>query len=218
MYKSDFSVIFADVKNLTNNIKETVSDCSNEQKVTANNEIAILIHSAIMCGNEYSGWKTTKSYYELIDFSILSNDILEQMTREIIEICNRNETMHIMLWYPISQLLFWGNENVKKELTNGLSVKSALGTKYTDVQNMIKKHLSDDVATQVMKNSIKDSMMLSNQSISTKQSTSPRCPTCGSTNVSKISSGKKAFGFAVVGFFSSNFGKIMECKNCGYKW
>lgn len=46
----------------------------------------------------------------------------------------------------------------------------------------------------------------------------PKCPTCGSTNVRKISTGKKAFGFAMVGLFSSNLGKTMECKNCGCKW
>lgn len=46
----------------------------------------------------------------------------------------------------------------------------------------------------------------------------PKCPTCGSTNVNKISGVKKAAGFMTVGVFSSNFGKTMECKNCGYKW
>ena len=46
----------------------------------------------------------------------------------------------------------------------------------------------------------------------------PKCPTCGSTNIEKISAGKKAIGFVAVGVFSSNFGKTMHCKNCGYKW
>lgn len=46
----------------------------------------------------------------------------------------------------------------------------------------------------------------------------PRCPTCNSTNVQKISVAKKATGFALVGIFSSNFGKTMQCKNCGYKF
>ena len=51
-----------------------------------------------------------------------------------------------------------------------------------------------------------------------KQQNTPKCPTCGSTNVGKISAGKKAIGFVAVGVFSSNFGKTMKCKNCGYKW
>lgn len=46
----------------------------------------------------------------------------------------------------------------------------------------------------------------------------PKCPTCGSTNVEKISTAKKAFGFVMVGLFSSNLGKTMHCRNCGYKW
>ena len=61
----------------------------------------------------------------------------------------------------------------------------------------------------------------SNKNASTPQPTPknvPKCPTCGSTNVEKISTAKKAFGFAMVGLFSSNLGKTMECKNCGYKW
>ena len=46
----------------------------------------------------------------------------------------------------------------------------------------------------------------------------PKCPTCGSANIEKISAGKKAIGFVAVGVFSSNLGKTMHCKNCGYKW
>lgn len=55
-------------------------------------------------------------------------------------------------------------------------------------------------------------------SYKTKQQNIPKCPTCGSTNVHPISSSKKAIGFLTVGVFSSNFGKTMHCKNCGYKW
>ena len=51
-----------------------------------------------------------------------------------------------------------------------------------------------------------------------KQQNTPKCPTCGSTNIEKISAGKKAIGFVAVGVFSSNFGKTMHCKNCDYKW
>ena len=51
-----------------------------------------------------------------------------------------------------------------------------------------------------------------------KQQNTPKCPTCGSTNIEKISAGKKAIGFVAVGVFSSNFGKTMYCKQCGYKW
>lgn len=53
---------------------------------------------------------------------------------------------------------------------------------------------------------------------STVSDSVPHCPACNSTNVTKISIAKKATGFALIGIFSSNFGKTMHCKNCGYKW
>lgn len=47
---------------------------------------------------------------------------------------------------------------------------------------------------------------------------SPKCPACGSTNVVKISTTKKIVSVELVGLASSNIGKQMECKNCGYKF
>lgn len=46
----------------------------------------------------------------------------------------------------------------------------------------------------------------------------PRCPTCSSTNIQKISLTSKAIGGAAFGIFSSNIRNTMKCKNCGYKW
>ena len=52
----------------------------------------------------------------------------------------------------------------------------------------------------------------------TTQQNIPKCPTCGSTNVKKISGGKRWFGVGLFGLASSNVGKTYECKNCQYKW
>lgn len=46
----------------------------------------------------------------------------------------------------------------------------------------------------------------------------PKCPTCQSTNVKKISITKKVVGGTLFGLFSSDVRKTMHCKNCGYKW
>lgn len=46
----------------------------------------------------------------------------------------------------------------------------------------------------------------------------PKCPTCNSTNIEKISTTKKIFGGAMFGLFSSDVRNTMYCKNCGYKW
>ena len=46
----------------------------------------------------------------------------------------------------------------------------------------------------------------------------PTCPTCGSTNVQKISGTKRWLSTGLFGLASSDVGKTMKCKNCGYKW
>lgn len=46
----------------------------------------------------------------------------------------------------------------------------------------------------------------------------PKCPTCGSLQVEKISTGKKVVGGALFGLFSSDVRNTMYCKSCGCKW
>ncbi len=55
-------------------------------------------------------------------------------------------------------------------------------------------------------------------SILEEQSRVPKCPTCGSTNVQKISGTKRWLTTGLFGLASSDVGKTMCCKNCGYKW
>ena len=51
-----------------------------------------------------------------------------------------------------------------------------------------------------------------------QQSSVPRCPTCGSTNIKKISGTKRWVTTGMFGLGSSNVGKTMQCGNCGYKF
>lgn len=46
----------------------------------------------------------------------------------------------------------------------------------------------------------------------------PKCPTCGSTAVAKISDMKKGVSMALWGVFSNEFGKTYQCNNCGHRW
>lgn len=57
------------------------------------------------------------------------------------------------------------------------------------------------------------------QSISEAKSIpKPKCPTCGSADVEKISIASKAVGGYMWGIFSSNVRNTFKCNNCGYKW
>lgn len=53
---------------------------------------------------------------------------------------------------------------------------------------------------------------------SKSKNNTPKCPTCGSANIEKISLGKKAVSGAMFGLFSSNIRNTFQCNNCGYKW
>lgn len=54
--------------------------------------------------------------------------------------------------------------------------------------------------------------------INNKQENIPKCPTCGSTNIQKISTTRRLVTTSLFGLASSDIGKTMLCKNCGYKW
>ena len=54
--------------------------------------------------------------------------------------------------------------------------------------------------------------------VSSQPSGVPKCPTCGSTNIKKISGGKRWLTTGIFGLASSDVGKTMQCNKCGAKW
>lgn len=46
----------------------------------------------------------------------------------------------------------------------------------------------------------------------------PKCPTCQSTDIKKISSAKRVTHGLTFGLLSKTAFSQFECKNCGYKW
>ena len=46
----------------------------------------------------------------------------------------------------------------------------------------------------------------------------PKCPTCGSTNISNIGTLERGVSVGLFGLFSGKIGKTKKCNHCGYKW
>ncbi len=46
----------------------------------------------------------------------------------------------------------------------------------------------------------------------------PKCPTCNSNNLKKISTTSKVVNTAVFGLFGTKRFKQFHCNNCGYEW
>lgn len=51
-----------------------------------------------------------------------------------------------------------------------------------------------------------------------EQSNIPKCPTCGSTNISKISTLNRMVSTGLFGLASSKIGKTHKCNLCGTMW
>lgn len=46
----------------------------------------------------------------------------------------------------------------------------------------------------------------------------PKCPTCQSTNIHRISSGERAVSIIGLGIFSKKINKSFKCNGCGCTW
>ena len=81
------------------------------------------------------------------------------------------------------------------------------------IESMIELHDTD-----IIEYESKMSQFRNQVSQKEQHSNIPKCPTCNSTNIQKISGTKRFVTTGLFGLASSNVGKTMECKNCGAKW
>ena len=102
--------------------------------------------------------------------------------------------------------------NLSKE---DFDIITSISKDITFLESMINLKDSDPIEYQLKISQFKASLL---QTKVVDDSNKPHCPTCGSTNIEKISFGKKAFGGAMFGIFSSDVRNTMHCKNCGAKW
>ena len=79
------------------------------------------------------------------------------------------------------------------------------------LQAMIKLKESDPIEYQLKLSQFKSSQQV-------KEDNRPKCPTCGSMNLSKFSTASKAGSVALWGLFSQKVKKTWHCSNCGYEW
>ena len=63
-----------------------------------------------------------------------------------------------------------------------------------------------------------DAKMAHGKAILEEQSRVPKCPSCGSNNISKIGIINRMVSTGLFGLASSKIGKTHKCNNCGYTW
>lgn len=68
------------------------------------------------------------------------------------------------------------------------------------------------------KNDAMEASIAKGKAILEKQSQVAHCPSCGSTNISKIGTVSRMISTGIFGLASSKIGKTHKCNNCGTTW
>lgn len=85
------------------------------------------------------------------------------------------------------------------------------------LEAMIELKKNDPIEYQLKMSQFKANLK-QQESSKVEEDTPPKCPTCGSTNIQKISGTKRWLSTGLFGIASSDIGKSMVCRSCGYKW
>lgn len=81
-----------------------------------------------------------------------------------------------------------------------------------------KKQIYDEIKKFDDENPLSPQQIAYNNAVARELLNKPKCPTCSSKNVQKISSISKAGSVALFGIFSQKVKHQFKCNNCGYEW
>lgn len=110
------------------------------------------------------------------------------------------------------------------DTVGGLSFLKKLTSCDDDTAKKLWEDLNSDYGTSETNPMIKANEELTPQeiarvnAIAREWQNKPKCPTCSSTNIKKISTTSKLAGAVTLGLFSKTARSQFQCKNCGYKW
>lgn len=85
------------------------------------------------------------------------------------------------------------------------------------IDAMIDLHEKDPIEYGIKMSQIQNQVN-QQKAIQNQTDNTPKCPTCGSRNIEKISATSKAIGAGLFGIFSKTARCQFKCKSCGYKW
>ena len=120
---------------------------------------------------------------------------------------------------PTDNKCLFCNSELKESniLCNELEVLDQVSSDLSFFEAMIELKEKDPIEFQLKLSQFKTQTQ-QQESVRVMNDNRPKCPTCNSTNIKKISVGKKAVGGFMFGLLSSDVRKTMCCNNCGYKW
>ena len=107
--------------------------------------------------------------------------------------------------FPLSRYLYYQEELIREDFYYGKLDSQKDYSAFKDREQFDKDYLDGKI-------------LESNHQINRQASNTPKCPTCGSTNIHKISTGERMVSVGMLGLFSKKINKSFKCNKCGYTW
>lgn len=108
---------------------------------------------------------------------------------------------------------------VPDEYVDGYAIKDSLKEQF--IKNIVKSSPNFDQVCWDRRETFKEIQKHNNELLENdkvKQANVPRCPTCSSTNLKKITVTSKAMNTALFGLLGTKRHRTFHCNNCGYEW
>lgn len=121
------------------------------------------------------------------------------------------DSLHEPIYYQEKSTELFGDTTHWHEILIDEEVSKNPQFKKELVGNKMSKEEHDNILDDIMRIKIERESQIKNPNI-------PKCPTCQSTNIKKISTAKKTTHGIMFGIFSKTAFSQFECGNCGYKW
>ena len=137
--------------------------------------------------------------------------------QEIVNVLNFDRSGEIFSFcYKLDKLI--DNNNIDEAVNRIQKRFNCDQEKANNVFVEYKKQIYDEIKKFRDENPLSPEQIAYNNAVAKELLNKPKCPTCSSTNVQKISSLSKAGSVAVFGIFSQKVKHQFKCNNCGYEW
>ncbi len=136
--------------------------------------------------------------------------------QEMIATVNSNGDENFTFCYNLEKLI--DNENIEEAIAY---IQKRFNCNQ-EIANQcfieFKKQIYDEFKKIENENPLSPEQIAYNNMVARESLNKPKCPTCNSTNVQKISTGERVTSVAILGLFSKKINKSFKCKNCGHTW
>lgn len=167
--------------------------------------------------------KGPHDWFRGLNFDLLWKEIKEAGFRVTTGIYDRSYSTHLITWNKALNVYPDGRQEIDLMFITSIHLFVAVDWTGVDVMSIINGPkitfpVRDEPFPELdvyYKGPDPQVVYINNQQ---QEDNTPRCPTCKSTNIEKITTLNKVVSIELLGLASNKIGKQFKCKNCGYMW